>query len=231
MSESALHHASSRLLQARTVRSAVAAGDYPVRTGARLAGLLEALGRRNAYDPVAHSREDDASADRAMAVFLSRILSHRGPDIHDYLSGTIGYSPERPTGIGHFCGQSLLAIAVVPRWTTAGVRDLYICERCGPAFAVPHGSAPPRISVNDGARLRLDFAGPAVADGWYTASRQPVGGHAEPSQPPRPVEAGQEGVTVALPLDATLGLRRFAVALVIGGECVIAQFPIMTNDE
>ena len=231
-SEHALAHASDRLLQAVTVRAAVAAADYPREAGERLAAALEESARHAAYsagpETTAGARppvtDPDAEADRALAGFLSTILSRRGPDLHDYLSGAIGYSPERTAGQSHACGQRLLVLQVVPRWTIGGVRDLYVCERCGPAFSVPTGAEPPRILVS-GAQLRLDFARPLSADGWYTACRQPVGGHREDPTPPHHLPAGATGLTVALPTTAGAGLRRFAVAVVTGGRYVTAQIP------
>ncbi|MFI5758516.1 hypothetical protein [Streptomyces sp. NPDC051569] len=237
MPDHAPDRAASRLLQAVTVRSAVAAGDYPSGQGGRLAEMLEHLARRAAYPArpapgaagpgtvPAGEPVTDSVADRALAAFLSRILSRRGPDIHDYLSGALGYSPERATGLRHFCGRRLLVLQLVPRWTTGGVRDLYVCERCGPACTVPSGGRPPgRIEI-DASRVRVEFAEPLTSDGWYTACRQPIGGHPEEPGAPRPLRAGATGLSVELPARTTRGLRRFAIALVADGECVVVQLP------
>ncbi|CAM5604145.1 MULTISPECIES: hypothetical protein [Streptomyces] len=228
-----------RLLQAMTVRAAVAAGDCPGESGRRLATLLEELARGAVY-PAPSGEEPtvpscggrpacEADADRAFTAFLSRILSRRGPDIHDYLSGAVSYSPERPVAEAHHCGRRLLVVRIVPRWTVGGVRDFYVCERCGPAYALPEGSRPPRRLTVHATRLTVEFAEPLSADGWYTACRQPVGGHPERPGALRRIGAGATSLEVALPAQDAPGLRRFAVALVSDGRCAVVQVPIQQH--
>ncbi|MFI9275832.1 hypothetical protein ACIGXM_34810 [Kitasatospora sp. NPDC052896] len=222
MAEENLDRAARHVLQAVMVRAAVAAGDYPAMTGRRLASQLDLRARAEATgNPV----ERAGAGDRALCAFLATILSRRGPDVHDYLTGAFGYRPERATGLRHHCGRELLGIELVPHWAPARPRELYICERCGPAYSLPHGFAPPSRLRVDPTALRVEFNAPLVQGGWFAASRQPIGGHREHPLLPRALAPGAGALEARIPTGAGPGLRRFAAALVVDGDYAIFQVP------
>ncbi|MEW1911902.1 hypothetical protein AB0442_26250 [Kitasatospora sp. NPDC085895] len=212
--------AARRLVQSRIVRSAVAAGDRPDADLA-LADRLAAAALRP--DPA-----PDGELDRLLCAFLGATLARRGPDVHDYLSGSVGYSPEERTGLLHHCGHRLLRLRIVPRDLPAGALALYVCERCGSAHTLPPGGEPPRAVLGP-ATLTLHLARPLAAGGRYTAARQPIGGHPEAALPVAELVPGAREITVPLPRDGAPGLRRIAVALVADGEFSVHQLPL-TDD-
>ncbi|WP_128378883.1 hypothetical protein [Streptomyces cavernae] len=217
-----LARAGELLLQAVMVRAAVAADDCPAQLGSRLAALLDGERRRleNGLPPT--GQEDTG---RALTAFFRVILARRGPDVHDYLTGAIGYSPETDTGRRHDCGRRLLSLELVPRWTTAP-RRLYVCERCGPAYSLPHGFGPPTADRTAGPGIRLTFPAPLPAGGWFVTCLQPVGGHEENAGVPHRLAPGVTTLDVSLPNGTYPGLRRLAVALVTAGDYSTFQFPI-----
>ncbi|MFD0530496.1 hypothetical protein ACFQ1I_33530 [Kitasatospora arboriphila] len=148
--------------------------------------------------------------------------------MHDYLSGSVGYSPEERTGLPHHCGHRLLRLRIVPRDLPAGALALYVCERCGSAHTLPPGGEPPRAVLGPDT-LTLHLARPLAAGGRYTAARQPIGGHPEAALPVAELAPGAREVTVPLPRDGAPGLRRIAVALVADGEFSVHQLPL-TDD-
>ncbi|WP_159400934.1 hypothetical protein [Streptomyces sp. NRRL B-24484] len=208
--------AARRLVQSRIVRRAVAAGDRP-EADLALADRLAAAGRP---DPA-----PDGELDRTLCEFLAATLAHRGPDVHDYLSGSVGYSPEEPTELRHHCGHRLLRLRVVPRDLPAGALALYVCERCGSAHTLPPGGEPPRVVLGP-ETLTLHLARPLATGGRCTAARQPIGGRPEAALPVTELAPGTREVTVPLPRDGAPGLRRIAVALVADGEFSVHQLPL-----
>ncbi|MCU7822126.1 hypothetical protein [Kitasatospora sp. DSM 101779] len=207
--------AARRLVQSRIVRRAVAAGDRPAADLALADRLADA----------ALQSAPDGELDHLLCKFLGATLARRGPDVHDYLSGSVGYSPEEPTGLRHHCGHRLLRLRIVPRDLPAGALALYVCERCGSAHTLPPGGEPPRAVLGPDT-LTLHLPRPLTAGGRYTAARQPIGGHPEPALPVAELAAGAREVTVPLPRDGAPGLRRIAVALVADGEFSVHQLPL-----
>jgi hypothetical protein len=198
-------------LQTHTVRAAIAAGDYPADRGGELIELIT--------DPA-------RDAGRELSVFLRAVLRARGPDLHGYLGGQLGYGPERAVRARHHCGRRLLVLHLVPHELPDAVRDFYVCERCGPAFAVPTGTEPPRVRLEGPGAARVTLAAPLPATGWVAAGRQPIGGHHEPQPAPWSVAEGTTELSLRLPADQEPGIRRFAAALVCQGDVVIVQFPL-----
>ncbi|MGF1430818.1 hypothetical protein, partial [Kitasatospora sp. LaBMicrA B282] len=216
-------HAARRRLYARLVTRAVDGGDHPParrELATRLAQRAEAAVLPGT--PTA----GDLELDRQFAEFLADTLALRGPDAHDYLSGTTGYSPEEPTGLRHLCGYRLLRLRVVSREVPGGTLALLVCERCGTAHTLPPTARPPRLSVTADA-LTLTFPEPLRTGGWYAAARQPIGGRPEAKAPVRPLAPGTTRLTVPLPADRAPGLRRFAVAVVADGDLGIHQLPLV----
>ncbi|MEU7524213.1 hypothetical protein AB0A74_00605 [Saccharothrix sp. NPDC042600] len=202
----------ARTAQMWMVRAAVAAGDYPARPA-------EALVARLADDPT-------GDADRALGRFLAAVLCLRGPDVHGYLAGRLGYSPERPVPQRHHCGRHLLVVRMEPHELPAAARDFYVCERCGPAVTTPADVPAPEVALEGPGTARITLRCPTPAAGWVAAGMQPIGRHPEPHDPPRRVPAGTTELTLRLPERKALGLRRFAVALVCAGDFVVVQFPL-----
>lgn len=198
-------------VQVRTIRAAIAAGDYPADRGTELIDRI--------VDPA-------ADADHELSLFLRVVLCSRGPDVHGYLGDLLGYSPERAVRTRHHCGRRLLVLQLVPHGLPDGVRDFYVCERCGPAFAVPAGTEPPGIVVESEDVARVTLPVPLPATGWVAAGRQPIGGHRESQDDPWPVAEATTELCLRLPADHAPGVRRFAAALICQGDFVIVQFPL-----
>ena len=198
-------------LQTRTIRAAIAAGDYPADRGSE---LIELIG-----DPA-------SDADYELCVFLRAVLRARGPDLHGYLGSALGYGPERAVRVRHHCGRRLFVLPLVPHELPEAVRDFYLCERCGPAFAVPAGAEPPRVTLDDPGTARVTLPAPLPGVGWVASGRQPIGGHHEAQPAPWPVPEGTTELSLRLPVDQEPGIRRFAAALVCQGDVVIVQFPL-----
>ncbi|SEF23481.1 hypothetical protein SAMN05421837_102202 [Amycolatopsis pretoriensis] len=197
--------------QLRLARAAVAAGDYPASLGAN---LVEAL---------AGSTTD---ADRLLAHFLGVVLSVRGPDVHGYFGSALGYSPERAVRERHHCGRHQLVFRMVLHDLPEASRDLHVCERCGPASATPTGIPPARVEIEGPATARVALPGPLRTSGWVAAGLQPIGGHVEAHDHLRPLAPGTSELEFRLSRGNTAGLRRFAAAVVNGGEFAIVQFPL-----
>ncbi|MET7737590.1 hypothetical protein ABZT02_40695 [Streptomyces sp. NPDC005402] len=227
MADHGVERAARRLTQAVIVRSAVTSGDFPPDEGRRLAGSLEEeAGRFGPGRPTDEPPAPSAALDRELCAFLAVILARRGPDIHDYLAGVIGYRPERPAGQRHDCGNQLLIVPMVPRWLNGAVRDLHVCERCGPCYSLPSNAPSPLACTLHARALHLQFREPLASGAWYTACRQPIGGHPERALPVRHAPSGACHLCVERPADAGAGLRRFAVALVADGDYATFQLPL-----
>lgn len=213
----------ARLAQAMMVRRAVGAGDWDATAGTALARALEDRAR----DATGDGQDD--RLDNRLCGFLGHILSRRGPDVYDYLSGMTSYGPQSLMDSRHGCGRLLFRLTVTVNPLRGGHRDIYVCERCGMAGNVSAGSPLPGVTIGPQGTVVVVPGEAFGPTGWYTAARQPVGGHREESIGVWPLRGDRIRLKVEIrPGD---GLRRWAVALVSTADYAVVQVPVGSADE